>query len=294
MTQAPRVTVRAYAKINLGLEVLGKRPDGLHEIRTVLQTIDLSDRLDFAPGPGVSLRCRGMRVTPDNLILQAAHLMKDRGSVAEGVDIACLKRIPIGAGLGGGSADAAVTLCTLWSFWGVRLDADTLVDLAGRLGADVPFCLRGGTALASGDGREVQALPPAPPHWVVLVSMDSGDVVKTGGMYGRLTAGDWSDGARVHLQAEAIRGGRLDYGSIGSAFEPHAIERWPRTRQALEVLEEEGALAASVSGSGPSVFGLFLRRVDGLPALHRLRRLGLPASIHRFVGPVDLLSRAAA
>jgi 4-diphosphocytidyl-2-C-methyl-D-erythritol kinase len=293
-SQSNRLVAQAYAKINLGLEVLGKRADGLHEVATIMQTIDLADRLELSPSEDVQLHCRGMRVEPDNLILRAAHLIKDRGSVAEGCAITCVKHIPISAGLGGGSADAAATLCALWNYWGVRLDAATLTDLAGTLGADVPFALSGGTALATGSGRDIEPLPAAPAHWVVLVKLEAPDALKTAGMYSVLTPVDWTDGSRTRLQAEAVRNGQLDYGAIGSAFELHARERWPLVGPALDLLEEEGALAASVSGSGPSAFGLFLNRQSALPALHRLRRERLPVSLHRFVGPFDCRTRARA
>lgn len=292
MTQARKRAVHAYAKINLGLEVLGRRSDGLHEVATIMQTIDLADRLEFEPSDQVRLHCPEMPVEPDNLILQAAHLLKDRGSVAEGCQITCVKHIPPAAGLGGGSADAAATLCALWGFWGVRLDQRTLVDLAARLGADVPFCISGGTALATGTGRDLEILPLPPPLWVVLIPTPAPGPLKTDSMYAALTAADFTDGGRMQLQRDALCAGHLDYSAIRSAFEGHARARWTDVGRALDMLAESGALAASVSGSGPSTFGLFRSREEAVPVLDTLGAAGVRASLHRFVGPVDCRARA--
>lgn len=279
-----KLRVRAYAKINLGLEVLGRRPDGLHEIRTVLQTIDLADTLTLEASERIILRCRGIEVQPDNLILQAAYLLKERAGVEEGCAIECIKRIPVAAGLGGGSADAAATLCGLVQLWTLRHDPDTLSDLAGGLGADVPFFLRGGTALASGTGRQLQPLEPAPRHWVVLVPISAGDPAKTGAMYERLIREDFTDGSLIERQVEAIRLGILDYSCIESAFSQAASECWPEVGQSLDLLRQTGAVAASVCGSGPSAFGLYRSRAQATIAVRELRTWALAAQLRRFAG----------
>ncbi|HEY3115782.1 MAG TPA: 4-(cytidine 5'-diphospho)-2-C-methyl-D-erythritol kinase, partial [Chloroflexota bacterium] len=195
---------RAYAKINLGLEVLGRRSDGFHEVATVLQTIDLADRLVIRPNKSITLECPAMEVTADNLILQAAFLLKERASVSEGANIRCEKRIPIGSGLGGGSADAAATLRTLVEFWAVRVDRSTLMDLAASLGADVPFLIEGGTALATGSGLTLALLPPAPFHWVVLAPIAEPSGHKTAELYAALPTSGFSDGSATAKQAQAI------------------------------------------------------------------------------------------
>ncbi|MSQ24218.1 MAG: 4-(cytidine 5'-diphospho)-2-C-methyl-D-erythritol kinase [Chloroflexi bacterium] len=285
--------IRAYAKINLGFEVLGRRSDGLHEVATILQTIDLADSVTLSPSDRITLHCPGMEVRPDNLILQAAYLMKERAGVSEGVAIRCIKRIPVGSGLAGGSADAAAVLCGLWSYWDVRLDQATVYDVAGQLGADVPFCLAGGTALATGDGRQLELLPDAPPHWVVLVPLGSTDPEKTGHMYRHLTKADWSSGEAVHRQAQALQEGRIDYGCLRSAFAATARETWPEVNRALASLEASGALAACVSGAGPSCFGLFRTRGEAVRARNRLVAQGCPGMVHRFVTAADCRSRPA-
>lgn len=277
-----RLVVRAYAKINLGLEVLAKRPDGLHEVATVLQTIDLADRIEIRRSEGISLQCQTMVVTPDNLILQAAYLLKERASVQEGAAIFCEKRVPIGAGLGGGSADAAATLRALVALWGVRTDRATLLDLAASLGADVPFLVDGGTALATGSGRTLEPLPAAPFHWVILAPIGESSRHKTAELYGRLGPGCFTEGSAVARQTSAIRNGFVDYGAIQSAFEPLVVHRWPEAGAALDLLKSSGALAATVTGAGPSVFGLYRSLRGAVAAVQRLADAGLEARLQRF------------
>src|SRR5439155_9990294 len=147
--------------------------------------------------------------------------------------IECVKRIPVAAGLGGGSADAAATLRALSELWGVGLPAVQLAGLGAQLGADVPFQIEGGTVLATGTGTQIMPLPDAPSHWVVLVPLASDESEKTAEMYGRLSREDFSNAQAAHLQADAIKGGRVDYASVRSSFDRPARERWPRTASAL-------------------------------------------------------------
>jgi len=282
------IVVHAHAKINLCLEVLGRRPDGLHEVATVLQTVSLADRLRFAASSGITLRCRGMAVTPDNLILQAAHLLRERTGTVQGCLIACHKRIPVAAGLGGGSADAAATLVALNRLWGCGLSAAQLMALAEELGADVPFAVQGGTALATGTGTTLTTLPNAPANWLVLVVLSSPLGDKTREMYGRLRLEDFSDGSSALALATAIEKGRLDYGCVQSAFRRAATERWPEARAAIDVLSSTSPAAVSVAGAGPSVFALYPSRRAALAGLSRVRAAALPAQLHRFVGATSI------
>jgi 4-diphosphocytidyl-2-C-methyl-D-erythritol kinase len=281
VSTAPLV-VRAYAKINLCLEVLGEREDGLHEVATILQTISLADRLRFTPSEDLLLHCRGAPSGPDNLILRAARLIQERTGARAGCTIDCEKRIPVGGGLGGGSADAAGTLLALNRLWGTGLRAEELAALAAELGADIPFLLRGGTALATGTGTVLQPLPDAPPHWLVLVPLGCTEPSKTGSMYARLGAAAFTDGAAARRQAEAITRGSIDYANVGSAFFRAAQARWPAARAAAAALSHRKALAVAVSGSGPSVFALYGGRGAAIAGLHSLRAKGLLAQIHRF------------
>jgi 4-diphosphocytidyl-2-C-methyl-D-erythritol kinase len=278
----PTITARAYAKINLGLEVLGRRPDGMHEVATILQSIDLADRLRFTRADNVVLRCHGMALRDDNLILRAATLLRERYATVQGCFAECWKRIPIGAGLGGGSADAAATLVALNELWDLRLSTEDLMEIGGSLGADVPFCVRGGTALATGTGRDLRVLPDPPAHWVVLVPLEAdGDLVKTAAMYRSLRPGDFSDGASARRQVSAIAGGHLEYEALKSAFTRSARERWASTDAALAALERSRPLAACLSGAGPSAFGLYASRAQARAAR---ASFDMPTCLTRFVG----------
>lgn len=285
------LVVPAYAKINLTFEVLGRRPDGLHEVATVLQTISLADHLRFTPSSALSVRHRGLRPDgEDDLILRAARLLQKRARTADGALIECTKRIPIAAGLAGGSADAAATLRALNVLWSTHLDIVELARLASELGADVPFALEGGAALGTGAGGDLAPLPDAPAHWVVLVPIASDDPRKTAAMYARLYPVDATDGTAARRQAAAIEQGHVDYTAVGSAFERAATERWPRTAAAIRVLRDAQASAAAVSGAGPSVFGLYEKRASALGALASARAAGLPARLYRFTRRVTLPS----
>ena len=146
---------QVYAKVNLTLDVLGKRADGLHEIATVIQTISLADRITFSLSRDVTLRLEGMPLEAENLILGAVRSLRQAARVDRGVAIHCRKRIPISAGLGGGSADAAATLRALNQLWSLDMTAVRLLEIAADLGADVPAALIGGTVIATGTGRDV-------------------------------------------------------------------------------------------------------------------------------------------
>lgn len=282
MNAAPIVT-RAYAKINLGLEVLGRREDGLHEIVTIMQSISLADRLVFAPADHLSLRCRGMRATPDNTVLRVARLLQAHTGTNQGCAITCIKRIPVAAGLGGGSADAGTTLLALSALWGCRVAEDELQALAGQLGADVPFMLRGGTALATGTGRDLTLLPDAPRLWLALVPLSSPDGDKTREMYGQLTPDDYTDGTATARWVAALRGGTLGPSPVTNAFLRSALERWPEIRLAADVLRAAGGATVSLTGAGPSVFGVFGSEVKATLACRALRAAGLPARRCHFV-----------
>jgi len=159
------------AKINLALSVLGRRTDGYHDIQTIFQTIDLWDEIEFRPSPRLELHCEslpGVRAE-DNLVWKAASLMASTLPGKHGASITLRKRIPAGAGLGGGSGNAAVTLLALRHFWNVEISDSDLVRLAARLGSDVPFFLNGGTALGIGRGEDIQPLPDIHPEHLVVV-----------------------------------------------------------------------------------------------------------------------------
>jgi len=181
----PDLVLRAPCKVNLTLEVLGKRPDGYYEIRTVMQAVDLCDELEFVrlARPRVTLSCDrpGLPIDEDNLVVRAARLLQDRCGARAGVAVRLRKRVPIGGGLGGGSSDAAVTLLALNDLWGLGLSLEELRPLAAELGSDVPFFLWGGRALCEGRGELVTPMDDGPPLHFVLVM--PGLHVATGAVY---------------------------------------------------------------------------------------------------------------
>ncbi|HZT09010.1 MAG TPA: 4-(cytidine 5'-diphospho)-2-C-methyl-D-erythritol kinase [Chloroflexota bacterium] len=281
-TSHAEAVVRAHAKINLCLEVIGRRADGYHEVATVLQTIDLADRLRMVRADHVRLQCHGMEVESDNLILRAASMLKARLGVRWGCEITCWKRIPIAAGLGGGSADAAATLVGLNRLWDLSLTRAELMELASEIGSDVPFAVHGGAALARGTGTALDPLPDAGLHWLVLVPLEAGSPRKSAEMYRALGVADFTSGAAAQRLADSLARGTLQYGDVGSAFTRPALQRWPEVGRAMSALQSTNPLGVSVSGAGPSVFALYQSRRDADRACATARAAGIHASVHRF------------
>lgn len=267
--------VIAPAKINLHLEVLGLRPDGFHELAMVMQTLDLADELRFtdqADG-GIHLRCdrADLPLGRDNLITRAAELLRAQAGQGErGVAIALTKRIPIGAGLAGGSSDAAATLVGLDALWGLGTPRATLAELATTLGSDVPFCLEGGSQLCFGRGERLEACPQPPVPLGVLLLKAPEATVSTPWAYGRCR--DWrgdfylSQEADFEERRQALRQSPLLAALAGDGPLPPlrndlqavVAPEVPSVALALELLRRGPApLAAAMSGSGPTVFGLY-------------------------------------
>jgi 4-diphosphocytidyl-2-C-methyl-D-erythritol kinase len=274
---ARRVVGRAHAKVNLDLRVLGLRPDGYHELRTVFQTIDLHDTLSARERRGplvLECRTRGVPLDGRNLVWRAAAaLWKALGRGGDPCDtvITIEKAIPMEAGLGGGSADAAAALQVLARLWG-GAPVSLLREVAAGLGADVPFFLSGGTALGLGRGEEIYPLVDLPRHWVVLVKPPFG--VSTAEAYG------WYDGDR----AAGVREPRSELqilpvpwpsraAQMINDLEPPVIRRHPEILALKAALREAGAVAAVMSGSGSVVFGLFRTRPAAARAVAPLARI---------------------
>ncbi len=253
------VTALARAKINLTLDVLNKRPDGYHEIESVMQSIGLHDRLEFrlADG-GISLTVEGAAVPlgADNLVFRAAELIRSYTETKKGVIIHLTKAIPVAAGLGGGSADAAVTLSVLNKMWGAGLSLAELMKLGEQLGSDVPFCLQGGTALARGKGERLEQLSPCPDLGLVLVKPPFG--VWTAAAYQAYSPGQAAERPDNRAMVQAIRqGGATGIAKcLANALEPVVIRMHPQIAKIKEKLMKAGAMGTLMSGSGPTVFGL--------------------------------------
>ena len=260
--------VRSFAKVNLALSVLGRRPDGFHEIRTVLQSIDLCDELEFWPCRELRLECHGAELlrNEDNLVWRAARALAKRVSAAEGAEIVLRKRIPLGSGLGGGSSNAAATLLGLARFWNLRVPAAELQNLACELGSDAPFFLCGGTALGTGRGEEIYPLAELPPVFLVVVY--PGIPVSTAAAYGSLSLTLTSPGSanKIASFCERTQEGAGCLTGIFNDFETSILPAYPAIRQAKILLEERGAVATLLSGSGSSVFGFFKDEESALAA----------------------------
>jgi 4-diphosphocytidyl-2-C-methyl-D-erythritol kinase len=274
-----RVEARAYAKINLGLEVLGRRPDGYHELRSVLQTIDFHDRLSFERAPsGIHLTVVGadLPVGPDNLVHRAAHLLAEAAAWRGGAAIHLEKRIPPGAGLGGGSADAATTLLALDRLWGLGASAPELHRLASRLGMDVPFFLYGGTALAVGRGDEIYPLALGIDFPIVLILPDFS--ISTAAAYGSLRLTNQDPGLKLQHFAWSTPSVFTKLGELVNDLEEATGGNSLSIQGYKKALLEQGAAISMMSGSGSSVYGIFhdeasARKAAGLLSLRGTRAL---------------------
>jgi 4-diphosphocytidyl-2-C-methyl-D-erythritol kinase len=253
-----RLEVQASAKVNLALEVLGKRADGYHEIATVMQAVDLFDRLILEPAPTLTLEVDDAALPTDerNLVIRAAMLLRQDAGVDSGARIRLRKRIPVAAGLGGGSSDAAATLWGLSRLWGLRWPRARLADLAMRLGMDVPFFLSGGPALATGRGERLKPLPGAGAYALVLVN--PGVPLPTREVYGRVPA-DWHAepaGTRRLMEALKTRSPSRVAVALTNNLEGFVTPTLPAVDRMKAALLAAGALGAVMSGSGPTVFGM--------------------------------------
>lgn len=254
------ITVEGNAKINLTLDILGKRPDGYHEVAMVMQSINLHDTLTLSKIPSgieLTLDVPGLEADERNLAWRAARLLLDGEGVKGGVRIALTKRIPIAAGLAGGSADAAAVLRGVNALYELGLTQAELCAYGAKLGSDIPFTIVGGTMLATGRGEVLEALDPVPPFWVVLakpkISVSTAWAYKH---YDEQGAEQHPDNAAI-IQAIA----KCDRAGIASllcnVLERVTIKQYPVIAAYKEWMMEKGALASMMSGSGPTVFGLF-------------------------------------
>ena len=254
-----RLSLKAHAKINLTLEVLGKRPDGYHEVAMIMQSVSLHDTVTLSlRDSGISLACDRPDLPCDsgNLAFRAADLLRREVGVARGVQIELTKRIPLAAGLAGGSTDAAAVLKGLNRLWQLALPAAELERLAARLGSDVPFCLRGGTSLATGRGEILTPLPDFPGHGVVLVNPPL--QVSTAWVYGNYRGVAVNRRGDISSLRRSIE--QQDFSAVAGAvfndLETVTIPAYPQVAAIKEQLLQAGAAGVLMSGSGPTVFAL--------------------------------------
>lgn len=294
----PTVIRQAPAKINLGLRILGQRPDGYHELRTVFQTISLADRLEVACETAAETRIdlicdRSDLANDDNLAVRAARALLERLDLTAHVKIRLQKNIPSGAGLGGGSSDAAAVLMALGRQVRTPPDEADLYEIAAGLGSDVSFFLVGGTALGIGRGEEIYPLEEPPPQPVVIVTPDI--AVSTPWAYrefdeqqapGKLTPG--SQHRIIGGFCSAIRaydaGGAMNLaGMIANDFEQIVFRQFPQLETIKQKLLAAGAHCASMSGSGSALFGVFESGKEAGAAVESLASEGLDALACRFL-----------
>ena len=256
-----QITVRALAKINLGLDVLGKREDGYHEVRMVMQTVNLFDTLEITrtSGAGVTMETNRhfLPVDDNNLCVRAAKLMQEEFDLSGGLHIRLFKRIPVAAGMAGGSSDAAAALVGVNRMFHLGLSTKELMDRGVKIGADVPYCVMRGTALAEGIGEKLTKLPPMPFCYVLIGK--PGINVSTKFVYGNLNLEKIEhhpdiDGIRAAIERKDLKG---IASKMGNVLELVTCPAYPVIDEIKALMLREGALNAMMSGSGPTVFGLF-------------------------------------
>lgn len=265
---------KAYAKINLGLDVIGRLENGYHEVKMVMQTVDIYDVLTLKKIP------QGIVVTTDNgelptddnnLIYKSAKLMIERYNIQEGVSVYLEKNIPIAAGMAGGSTDAAATFWGMNELFELGASMQELQVLGVKVGADVPYCIMGGTALAEGIGEKLSPLP-TPPECVLLVAKPDINV-STKYVYEHLDAEGVESHPDIDGMTEALAGKDLQgiVSRLGNVLENVTVKKHPIIADIKECMLEYGAMGSLMSGSGPTVFGIYEKREDAERALEYIR-----------------------
>ena len=283
------ITRRAYAKINLILDITGRRENGYHDLRTVMQTVDVCDTLTFTKtADGAVTLTTSSELIPqdaDNLIVRALTLLLDTYGIREGVAVDLTKEIPVAAGMAGGSADAACALKAANELFSLGLSHEALADLGVTLGADIPYCIRGGTCLAEGIGEVLTPLP-APPACTLVIAKPAASV-STALVYRQYDAAPAAEHPDVDALCDALS--RSDLRALaahtGNVLEPVTLRQVPVIADIKNLMLDYGALSALMSGSGPSVYGIFESETDAIKAYHVLkaRRIAPSLFVSRFV-----------
>ena len=255
------ISMNAYAKINLGLDVIGKRENGYHDLKMIMQTINLYDRLyfDVQESKGVELTSNlsNLPLGENNLIVRAANLMLEHYNISKGLRINLQKNIPIAAGMAGGSTDAATTMLAINKLFDLNIPQKELMELGIILGADVPYCILRGTALSEGIGEILTPLSPLPKCHILIVKPNAS--VSTKYVYQHLVLDNTTihpdiDGIRACIEAKNIPG-MCDL--LGNVLETVTIPKHPKIEEIKQFMKSMGAIGTLMSGSGPTVFGIF-------------------------------------
>jgi 4-diphosphocytidyl-2-C-methyl-D-erythritol kinase len=283
------LTVPAPAKINLTLEVLARRADGFHEVRSVIQSIGFYDRFQFKLSNKITIKCDDSRwLAGKSLVSRAVSLFKETSGCSEGATIEISKKIPLLSGLGGDSSAAAAVLTGLNKLWGLALPPGELAQLAWQLGSDVVFFLFGGTALAQGRGELVSPLPPLPHMWLVVLMPDIATPGgKTGRMYARLNENHYTDGqATEELVALLTKGGDIVTASLFNVFERVAYDEYQGLEDYRQHFVKAGADSVHLAGSGPALFAILKEKAKAEKIYRRLKKQGLEAYLTETLGSV--------
>ncbi len=272
-----KIKLKAPGKINWTLDVLGKRPDGYHQVEMLMQSIDLWDEviLSDCHDENHTIHIRGnsdrMPLDESNLAVKAARLIMNNFGITSGLEIEIIKNIPMEAGLAGGSTDAAAVLAGLNALWQLGISTSELAELGTKLGADVPFCITGGTAVARGIGEEIQSLPPLKGIWLVLVKPPFG--MSTVAAYQGLDLKSKKTNPDWKLVYELLQSGKLSElnGNLGNALESVTKAHHPEIGRLKDCMIQAGAFASSMTGSGPTVFGVFSKSADAHEAAEKFK-----------------------
>lgn len=253
--------LHANAKINLALDVLGRRPNGYHDVRMIMQSVDLYDEIEIVPNDEkrIIIKCdnNDLECDESNLIYRSAKAIMEKVGATEGFSIRLSKNIPIAAGMAGGSTDAAATLVGINRLFGYGLSKEELKEIGVKLGADIPFCIEGGTCLSEGIGEILTTITPAPDCYLVIAKPDIS--VSTKFVYENLKLNEDTVHPDVDGMLEGIKAGSLSDVSdrLANLLETVTVDAYPVIKELKQIMLDEGALNSLMSGSGPTVFGIF-------------------------------------
>lgn len=280
------IRLKALAKINIGLDVLRRREDGYHDVKMIMQTVGIYDQIclnrEKTPGIRVKTNLFYLPDNENNLVYKAAKLLMDEFSIEDGVSIDLNKYIPVAAGMAGGSSDAASVLYGMNKMFSLGLSQDELMRRGVKIGADVPYCIMRGTALAEGIGEILTPLPPMPACFVLVAK--PGISVSTKFVYENLHANDLRPEQHPDIDAAiaGIRAGDLKATAqaMGNVLELVTAREYPVVEEIKNFMKKRGALNAMMSGSGPTVFGLFENKTTARNAFYQLRRTNLAKQVY--------------
>lgn len=281
-----QIRLKALAKINLGLDVLRRKEDGYHDVKMIMQTINLHDSIYMKKIEEKEIRIRtNLYYLPNNennLAYKAAKILMDEFDLPGGISIHLKKVIPVAAGMAGGSSDGAAVLFGMNKMYGLKLSMQELMDRGVKLGADVPYCIMRGTALAEGIGEKLTALPSMPKCHILIAKPPIS--VSTKFVYENLHANDLKpeDHPPVDVQLAALEEGNLEklVAHMGNVLERVTVPEYPVINEIKQKMMDHGALGAMMSGSGPTVFGIFTSYAKAKEAYQAIERSGLSKQIY--------------